>query len=241
MIKLDILAFGAHPDDVELGCSGTLLKMKAQGKKIGIIDLTRGELGSRGSAEIREQEAIAAAKLLGAEIRENLGLRDGFYRNDEASQLKVIRMIRKYQPEVVLCNAHFDRHPDHGRGYHLVREAAFLAGLRRIETVDAGVAQTEWRPKKVFQYIQDHHLEPSFVVDITDFIDGKMESIQAYGTQFFNPDAQKDEPQTYISSAGFMEQLRARAKEMGQLIGRHYGEGFISERPVRIDDLLHHL
>lgn len=241
MLKLDVLAFGAHPDDVELGCGGTMLKLKAQGKKTGVVDLTRGELGSRGSAEIRAEEAAVAANIMGVEIRENLGFRDGFFRNDEANQLAIIRVLRKYRPEVVLCNANFDRHPDHGRGFEVVREAAFLSGLRRIETELEGEKQAEWRPKRVFQYIQDHFLAPSFVVDVTEFMEGKMEAVQAYGTQFFNPEVKLDAPQTYISSPSFMEQVRARAKEMGQLIGRRYGEGFIAERPVRLDDLLDHL
>lgn len=241
MMKLDILAFGAHPDDVELGCSGTLLKMKAQGKKIGVVDLTRGELGSRGSAELRDEEAAAASKILGLDVRENLRFRDGFFRNDEEHQLAIVQVIRKYRPEVVLCNAHFDRHPDHGRGSIVVRDAAFLAGLRKVETMLDGRPQTEWRPKKVFQYIQDHLLAPGFVVDISDHIEGKIASIQAYGSQFYNPDRQEGEPETYISGQGFFEQVKARAREMGHLIGVDHGEGFIAERPLRVEDLLSHL
>lgn len=240
-MKLDILAFGAHPDDVELACSGTLLKMKAQGKKIGVVDLTRGELGSRGSAELRDQEAAAASKIMGLDVRENLRFRDGFFRNDEEHQLAIVRMIRKYQPEVVLCNANFDRHPDHGRGSSVVRDAAFLSGLRKVETELEGESQKEWRPKKVFQYIQDHPLPPDFVVDVSDYIEGKIASIQAYGSQFFNPNRKEGEPETYISGKGFFEQIKARAREMGHLVGVDHGEGFIAERPLRVEDLFAHL
>ncbi|MEM0999779.1 MAG: bacillithiol biosynthesis deacetylase BshB1 [Bacteroidota bacterium] len=240
-MKLDILAFGAHPDDVELGCSGTLLKMIAQGKKVGVVDLTRGELGTRGTAEIRDREAAAAAELMGLAVRENLRFRDGFFCNDEAHQRAIVRVIRAYRPEVVLCNAPFDRHPDHGRGSSVVRDGAFLAGLRRVETERDGQVQEAWRPHKVFQYIQDHLLLPSFVVDVTDYIDGKMAALQAYGSQFYNPDRKEGEPQTYISSPNFMEQIRARAKDMGHLIGVRYGEGFIAERPLRVEDFHQHL
>jgi bacillithiol biosynthesis deacetylase BshB1 len=240
-MKLDILAFGAHPDDVELGCSGTLLKMKAQGKKIGVVDLTRGELGSRGSASLRDQEAAAASKILGLDARENLRFRDGFFCNDEEHQLAIVRMIRKYQPEVVLCNANYDRHPDHGRGSIVVRDAAFLSGLIKIKTELDGQSQAEWRPKKVFQYIQDHLLFPSFVVDISDHIESKIASIQAYGSQFYNPNRKEGEPETYISGIGFFEQVKARAREMGHLIGADHGEGFIAEKPLRVEDFMAHL
>lgn len=238
-MKLDVLAFGAHPDDIELACCGTLMKMKAQGKRIGAVDLTRGELGTRGTAELRDQEAAAAAKILGLDVRENLRFRDGFFAHDEAHQLAIIRMIRKYQPEVVLVNAPVDRHPDHGRGSQLVRDAAYLAGLRRIETELDGAAQAAARPKKVFRYVQDQLLQPSFVVDITDFFDRKMEAIKAYGSQFFDP--KSDEPMTYISSQNYLDQIEARAMTMGHMIGVRYGEGFIAEKPLRVEDLMNHL
>lgn len=236
--KLDVIAFAAHPDDAELSCSGTLLKLVAQGRKVGIVDLTRGELGTRGSAEIRDQEAAASAKIMGLTIRHNLRFRDGFFQNNEAHQLPIIQAIRRFRPELILINAPYDRHPDHGRGSELVRDAAFLSGLRRIETTWEGERQAPWRPAKVWKYIQDQLIMPSFVVDISDFIDQKMAAIQAFSSQFYNPAS--DEPETYISSQGFLEQIQARAKEMGHLIGVRYGEGFVSEKPLRVEDLLAH-
>jgi len=236
--KLDILAIAAHPDDVELSCSGTLLKMAAQGKKIGILDLTRGELGTRGSAEIRDREAAASAVILGLTMRENLGYRDGFFRNDEAHQLGIIQMIRRFRPDVLLINAPHDRHPDHGKGSDLARDAAFYSGLRRIETLHAGQSQEAWRPAKVWKYIQDQLIMPDFVVDITPYMEQKLDAIRAFSSQFFNPNS--DEPETYISSQNFLEQIRARSKEMGHMIGVQYGEGFVSEKPLRIDDLMAH-
>jgi bacillithiol biosynthesis deacetylase BshB1 len=237
--KIDVLAFAAHPDDAELACSGTLLKLVAQGRKVGIIDLTRGELGTRGSAEIRDREAAASAEILGLTVRHNLGFRDGFFRDDEAHQLAIITAVRRFRPDVVLINAPYDRHPDHGRGSDLVRNAVFFSGLRRIETSHNGIPQTEWRPAKVWKYIQDQLILPDFVVDITEFMDTKMKAVEAFSSQFYNPES--DEPETYISSKNFMEQLRARAKEMGHLIGVRYGEGFVSEKPLRVDDLMAHL
>ncbi|MBK9450422.1 MAG: bacillithiol biosynthesis deacetylase BshB1 [Bacteroidetes bacterium] len=237
--KIDVLAFAAHPDDAELACSGTLLKLVAQGRKVGIVDLTRGELGTRGSAEIRDQEAAASAKILGLTVRHNLGFRDGFFREDEEHQLAIIEVVRRFRPDIVLINAPYDRHPDHGRGSELVRNAVFFSGLRRIETSYNGVAQVEWRPAKVWKYIQDQLIMPDFVVDISDFMDTKMEAVKAFSSQFYNPES--DEPETYISSKGFMEQLRARAKEMGHLIGVQYGEGFVSEKPLRVEDMMAHL
>ena len=196
-MKLDILAFGAHPDDVELGCAGTILKEISLGKTVGIIDLTRGELGTRGSAEIRDQEAAAAAKILGVSVRENLNMRDGFFVNDEKHQLEIIKMIRKYKPEIVLCNAIDDRHIDHGKGSKLVSDACFLSGLMKIETSIDGEKQDAWRPKLVYHYIQWKNIEPDFVVDITGFTDKKIESILAYGSQFY--DANSKEPVTPIT------------------------------------------
>ena len=235
-MKLDILAFAAHPDDVELACSGTIAKMQRQGKKVGIIDLTRGELGTRGTAEIRDQEAAASAKILKLDVRENLGFRDGFFVNDEIHQLRVIEMIRKYQPEVILINAPTDRHPDHGKGSQLLRDSAFLSGLRRIPTAINGEPQTPWRPKKTFKYIQDYYLQPSFVIDISDTWEIKMEAIKAFASQFFDPNSK--DPSTYISSPRFMRYIESRAQEFGHRIGVEYGEGFISETPIKVNDML---
>lgn len=231
-MKLDILAFGVHPDDVELGCSGTLLAALAEGKKAGIIDLTRGELGTRGTIETRKEEAAKAAAILGVQVRENLGMADGFFQNDETNQRKVIAAIRKYRPEIILANAFADRHPDHGRSAKLVADAAFLSGLRKIETVEEGKLQDSWKPSYVFHYIQDRFIQPSFVVDITGYMDQKMESVLAYSTQFFNPDL--NEPQTYISSSQFLETVKARALMMGKRIGVAYAEGFYTEKTVGV-------
>ena len=234
-VKLDVLAIGVHPDDVELGCSGTILVALSEGKKVGIVDLTRGELGTRGSAEIRKTEAANAAKVLGVHVRENLGLADGFFLNDEVHQRKVIMMIRKYQPEIILCNAPEDRHPDHGRSSKLVSDAAFLSGLRKIETGLDGVNQEAWRPKYVFHYLQDRFLQPHFVVDVSDHMDKKIESILSYTTQFYNPDL--DEPQTYISSPDFMESVKARAMMLGKRIGVKYAEGYVSEKMIGVKSM----
>lgn len=231
-MKLDILAFGVHPDDVELGCSGTLLAALAEGKKVGIIDLTRGELGTRGTIETRKEEAAKAAAILGVQVRENLGMADGFFQNDETNQRKVIAAIRKYRPEIILANAFEDRHPDHGRSAKLVADAAFLSGLRKIETMENGELQDIWKPSYVFHYIQDRFIQPSFVVDISAYMDQKMESVLAYSTQFFNPDL--NEPQTYISSSQFLETVKARALMMGKRIGVAYAEGFYTEKTVGV-------
>lgn len=234
-MKLDILAFGAHPDDVELGCSGTLAKEISLGKKVGIIDLTRGELGTRGSKEIREQEAAAAAQLLGVSWRENLNFRDGFFVNDEAHQLEVIKMIRKYQPEIVLCNAIDDRHIDHGKGSKLVSDACFLSGLTKIETQLNGQAQEAWRPKVVYHYIQWKNIEPDFVVDVSRFMNKKMEAVLAYGSQFYTE--KSNEPETPISSKNFIESIRYRAQDLGRLVGVAYAEGFTVERYLTVNSL----
>lgn len=231
--KLDILAFGVHPDDVELGCSGTILASVAKGKKAGIIDLTRGELGTRGSVEIRKGEAANAAKMLKVAVRENLEMADGFFQNDEFNQRKVIEVIRKYKPEIVLCNSIEDRHPDHGRSAQLVEDAAFLSGLRKIDTLVRGEKQQEWRPKYVFHYIQDRFLQPSFVFDISDFMEEKLEAVLCYKTQFFNPDL--NEPETYISSPEFLETVKARAMMLGKRIGVKYAEGYITRKMVGIN------
>lgn len=234
-MKLDILAFGAHPDDVELGCGATIAKEIANGKKVGIVDLTRGELGTRGTAETRDQEAGEAAKILGVSVRENLAFADGFFVNDKTHQLEVIKMIRKYQPEVVLCNAIDDRHIDHGKGSQLVSDACFLSGLLKIKTEFDGVKQERWRPKQVYHYIQWKHLEPDFVVDVSGFIDIKMASVLAYKTQFFDP--KSNEPQTPISSKNFTDSIHYRARDLGRLIGVEHAEGFTVERYVAVDNL----
>ncbi len=234
-MKLDILAFGAHPDDVELGCSGTIAKEVSLGKKVGIIDLTRGELGTRGSVEIRNSESAKASEILGVVVRENLDMRDGFFVNDEAHQLKVIEMIRKYQPEIVLCNAVKDRHIDHGKGSKLVSDACFLSGLRQIKTELNGDAQEAWRPKVVYHYIQWQNIEPDFVVDISGFLDKKMESVLAYGSQFYDPNS--NEPVTPITSKTFLDSVKYRAEDLGRLVGVEYAEGFTTERYLAVNSL----
>ncbi|MBX2931961.1 MAG: bacillithiol biosynthesis deacetylase BshB1 [Chitinophagaceae bacterium] len=234
-MKLDLLAFGVHPDDVELGCAGTLLVALAEGKKVGIVDLTQGELGTRGNAETRKEEAANAAKVLGVHVRENLKMADGFFQNDETHQRKIIEVIRKYQPEIILCNAPEDRHPDHGRSAKLISDAAFLSGLRKIITNYDGKIQEAWRPKYVFHYIQDRFIEPDFVVDISAFHETKIQSVLCYATQFFNPEL--NEPQTYISSPQFIDSIKARATILGKRIGVAYAEGFISKKTLGLKTL----
>lgn len=234
-MKLDILAIGAHPDDVELGCAATLAKEISLGKKVGILDLTRGELGTRGSAEIRAIEAVNAAKILGVTIRENLAFADGFFVNDKEHQLKVIEMIRKYRPEIVLCNAIDDRHIDHGKGSQLVSDACFLSGLRKIDTKLDGEAQKAWRPKHVYHYIQWKNIQPDFVVDVSGFIDQKMAAVQAYSSQFYDPNSK--EPVSPITSKNFLDSIRYRAQDLGRLIGVSAGEGFTAERYVAVNSL----
>lgn len=234
-MKLDILAFGAHPDDVELGCAGTILKEISLGKTVGIIDLTRGELGTRGTAEIRDQEANAAGKILGVSVRKNLEMRDGFFVNDEKHQLEIIKMIRKYQPEIVLCNAIDDRHIDHSKGSKLVSDACFLSGLLKIETTVEGEEQKAWRPKLVYHYIQWKNIEPDFVVDITGFTDKKIEAILAYSSQFY--DANSNEPESPITSKNFFESLNYRSRDLGRLTGVDHAEGFTVERYLAVNSL----
>ncbi len=231
-MKLAILAIGAHPDDVELGCGATLAKEISLGKKVGILDLTKGELGTRGSAEIRAEEAKNGAKILGVEVRENLGFADGFFVNDEKHQLEIIKIIRKYQPEIVLCNAFDDRHIDHPKGSKLVSDACFLSGLVKVETKLDGVKQEAWRPKFVYHYIQWKNLEPDFVVDVTGFIDKKMEAVKAYSSQFYDPNS--TEPTSPISSKNFLDSVLYRAQDLGRLVGVEYAEGFNTERYVAV-------
>ena len=237
-MKLDVLAIAAHPDDVELGCAGTLMMEKLLGKKVGIIDLTRGELGTRGNAELRAQEAARAAEILGIDIRENLGLPDGFFSNDEPNQRLLISSIRKFCPEIILASALNDRHPDHGRAGQLIRDASFLSGLRRIATFDKeGFPQTNWRPKYIFHFIQDRYYNPTFVYDITPVFSRKVESIQAFSSQFHAPQYQEQEPQTYISSPEFLHSIIGRHQMFGKMIGVAFAEGFISEKMIGIRSL----
>jgi N-acetylglucosamine malate deacetylase 1 len=234
-MKLDILAIGVHPDDVELGCSGVLINEIQRGKKAGILDLTQGELGTRGNIETRYEEAAKAAMIIGVIVRENLKMRDGFFQNDEAHQMLLIKALRKYQPEIVFANAPKDRHPDHGRAAKLISDACFLSGLGKIETIDEqGNAQQKWRPKYVLNYIQDRYIEPDVVIDITNVFEKRMQSIAAYGTQFYNPDDNSNDPHSYISSPDFYESVIARARMMGKKIGVKYGEGFTSEKIIGI-------
>ncbi|WP_116788784.1 bacillithiol biosynthesis deacetylase BshB1 [Flavobacterium psychrotrophum] len=234
-MKLDILAFGAHPDDIELSCGATLAKEISLGKTVGIVDLTRGELGTRGTAEIRDAEAAEAARVLGVNIRENLNFRDAFFVNDEAHQLEVIKMIRKYRPQIVIANAVDDRHIDHAKGSKLVSDACFLSGLRRIETELDGEPQLSWRPEVVYHYIQWKNLTPDFVVDVTGFIDVKVASLMAYKSQFYDPDS--SEPVTPIATKNFKESILYRAADLGRLINSEYAEGFTTERYLAVNSL----
>ncbi|MFK7001028.1 bacillithiol biosynthesis deacetylase BshB1 [Flavobacterium oreochromis] len=234
-MKLDILAFGAHPDDVELGCAGTLAKEVSLGKKVGVVDLTRGELGTRGTAEIRDLEASKSAQILKIQIRENLNFRDGFFKNDEYHQIEVIKMIRKYKPEIVLCNAVEDRHIDHPKGSNLVSDACFLSGLQKIKTELEGQFQEAWRPKQVYHYIQWMNIKPDFAVDISGFMELKMQSILAYSSQFYDPNS--SEPETPITSKNFLDSVQYRAQDLGRLIGTNYAEGFTVERCLAVSTL----
>ena len=233
---IDILAFGAHPDDVELSCSGTLLKQKTLGNSIGIIDLTRGELGSRGTPEKRNEEAKRSSLILGLNIRENLGLADGFFEENEETLNKIITVIRKYKPSIVLANAPSDRHPDHGRASQIMRRACFLSGLIKIKTKIDGKEQLPHRPKNIYFYIQDRNIGPDFVVDISGFFDKKMESILAFDSQFFSENSQ--EPKTPISGQEFLKFIESRSRDFGRMINTEFGEGFISEKGcLGINDL----
>ena len=234
-MKLDILAFGAHPDDIELGCGATIAKEVSLGKKVGIVDLTQGELGTRGSAELRIIEANNAAKILGVSVRENIGFADGFFTNDKKHQLEIIKMIRKYQPDIVLCNAIDDRHIDHGKGSKLVSDACFLSGLVKIETELEGKQQEKWRPKHVYHYIQWKNIAPDFVIDVTGFIHKKQAAVLAYSSQFYDPNSK--EPESPITSKTFIESINYRSRDLGRLIGVEYAEGFTSERYVAAENL----
>jgi bacillithiol biosynthesis deacetylase BshB1 len=234
-MKLDILAIGAHPDDIELSCGGTILKHISLGKKCGILDLTQGELGTRGTAEIRIIEAANAAKILGVSVRDNLKMADGFFINDKQHQLEIIKKIRQYQPEIILCNAVHDRHPDHARAARLVSEACFYSGLIKVETEFNGNTQKAWRPKAVYHYIQDRQLKPDFAVDVTAFVDKKMEAIQAFKSQFYNPNSK--EPESPISVKNFLDLQKAKMIVFGRDIGVDYAEGFTVERTIGVDNL----
>lgn len=234
-MKIDILAIGVHPDDVELGCSGTVAKHIALGKKVGILDLTLGELGTRGSAELRTKEANEAAKILGVSFRTQLKMKDGFFENNEAHQKQIIEIIRKHQPEIVLCNAINDRHPDHGRSAKLTSDACFYSGLIKIETTVDGKKQNAWRPKAVYHYIQDHYIHPDLVIDITDFMEIKHKAIMAFSSQFFDPNSK--EPETPISSKAFIETVNSKMALWGRAIGVPYAEGFTVERYPGVNNL----
>lgn len=237
-MKLDILAFGAHPDDVELSASGTLMKHKAMGHKVGIVDLTRGERGTRGTAEDRDREAAASSEIMGLDARENLGLADAFFEINESSRLAVISAIRTYKPDIILAPAINDRHPDHSRAGKLLSESFFLSGLRKITSTRNGEEQEPWKAKQLYHYIQYRYATPDFVVDISDYIEKKMDCIKAFKTQFYDPNS--EEPETLISSKGFFDYIRARSTEMGAIIGCAYGEGFQTEVGLKVNNLLDH-
>ncbi len=234
-MKVDILAIGVHPDDVELGCSGTIAKHIALGKKVGILDLTLGELGTRGNAELRTKEATEAAKILGVSFRTQLKMKDGFFENNEAHQKQIIEVIRKHQPEIILCNAVNDRHPDHGRASKLTADACFYSGLIKIETTIDGKKQDAWRPKAVYHYIQDHYIHPDLVIDITDFMEVKHKAIMAFSSQFYDPNS--GEPETPISSKAFIESLNSKMALWGRAMGVPYAEGFTVDRYPGVNNL----
>lgn len=231
-MKVDILAFAAHPDDVEISCGGIIAKHVAEGRTVGIIDLTRGELGTRGNADLRTKEAEVARQILGVHARVNLGMADGFFTVDMESKLRIVEMVRKYRPEIVLANSVLDRHPDHSRASQLVSDGCFLAGLPKVESKHKGMAQEAWRPKAVYHYIQDRFISPDFVMDVSPFFEKKLEAIRAFSSQFYDPHS--DEPSTPISGDDFFDFLRGRAKEFGRPIGAQYAEGFTAERFVGV-------
>ena len=231
-MKLDVLAFGAHPDDVELSCSGTLLKLKEEGSKVGVVDLTMGELGTRGTVDTRKKESDASSKILNIDVRENLDLGDGWFENNQENKLKVIQAIRKYQPTIIFANAIDDRHPDHPRAAKLLDEAFFLSGLKKIETQDNGITQDIWRPKHLFHYVQYRYVKPDFVVDVTPYYENKMKAILSFKSQFYEPGKKSD---TLISSKKFLDFIKGRSHEMGSSIQVEHGEGFTSAVPLQID------
>ncbi|MHA7128668.1 bacillithiol biosynthesis deacetylase BshB1 [Algoriphagus namhaensis] len=235
MTKLDILVLAAHPDDAELGCSGTILSQVNKGYKVGIVDLTEGEMGTRGTPQLRLEEADKAANILGLSTRENLGFKDVFFEDDEEHRMRLIQVIRKYQPEVVLANAVTDRHPDHGKASSLATHACFMSGLRKVRTEQDGVEQKPWRPKNVYHYIQNNYIEPDFIVDITDHWERKVQSILAYQSQFFDPNSK--EPESFISNPDFLPFIEARARDFGHRIMKTYGEGFTTERYIGVEDI----
>ncbi len=234
-MKLDILVIAAHPDDAELSAGGTIIANVAKGRKVGIVDLTRGEMGTRGTPEIRLKEAAAAAEIMGVTLRDNLEFEDAFFTNDREHQLAIVRKIRAYQPELVIANAVSDRHPDHGKGSALISQACFISGLKRVETEVDGVQQEAWRPKNVYHMIQSNFIDPDFVVDVSDHWDKKMAAVRAYKSQFFDPD--NKEPDTFISTPAFMNLIESRGVEMGQPVGFSYAEGFTIEKRMGIKDL----
>jgi N-acetylglucosamine malate deacetylase 1 len=234
-LKINVLAFAAHPDDAELGCSGTLALHKSLGQTTGIVDLTAGELGTRGSVETRQQESALATEIIGLDFRTNLGFKDGFFRNDEEHQMEVIKVIRQCQPDIVLANAISDRHPDHGRAAELVRDACFYAGLRKIETNVNGQVQEAWRPKALYHYIQFMPVPYDLLVDISPFMELKMKSILAYGSQFYNPDSK--EPVTVISSKKFIDNVTERNSDWGRICGVEYAEAFTTSRTPAVKSL----
>lgn len=239
IMKLDVLVFAAHPDDAELSCGGTILSLVAAGKKVGIVDFTRGEMGTRGTPEIRDAEAAVAGKILGLSVRDNLRFKDVYFQNDDEHVLKVVEKIREYQPEIILANALSDRHPDHGKGAQVVKRALFLAGLKNVVTTFNGVPQANWYAKTLYHYIQTDFHKPDFVVDVSEFWDQKMDSVRAFESQFFNPKSKDD--QTLISSPEFMELINARGREFGMSIRVKFGEGFITDRMpgvAHISDLI---
>tara|TARA_B100000427_G_C15444956_1_gene566837 strand:+ start:248 stop:949 length:702 start_codon:yes stop_codon:yes gene_type:complete len=230
-MKLDILVFGAHPDDVELGCGGTVIKEVQRGRQVGVIDLTRGELGTRGTIETRNSETNVATKILGVSIRENMDFKDGFLKDDEEHKIALIKKIRRYCPDIIITNAVSDRHPDHSKSAKITIDAAFLSGLQKIDT-----GQEIWRPKAIYHYIQFNNIIPDIIVDISDQMDLKIKSVKAYKTQFYNPNSQESE--TIISSKGFLESVTYRAQDLGRQSGCQYAEGFISNQLMKVDTLL---
>lgn len=234
-MKLDVLVFAAHPDDSELSCGGTILSLIAQGKKVGVVDFTRGEMGTRGTPEIRDAEAAAAAEILGLSVRDNLGFQDIFFSHDDEHAIKVVKKIRQYQPDIILANAIEDRHPDHGRAASIVKRAFFLAGLKKLETEVDGKPQENWYPKNLYHYIQTEYMKPDFVVDVSEHWEKRMEAVKAFKSQFFDPNGEASN--TLISTPEFMELLDARGKEMGMSIRVKYGEGFVCDRMPGVSDL----